>query len=170
MYIAIYNRYKNILSNYLILHMFGAFVVKKWHFPPESPEFRPKFPEFCFLNLNSPSVRKMRFSAEFRFRWSPGFVKKRKDEPCHRLTYSEFKSPVEKGGAGLRTYPNDSRRVDEVRHAVNDASNLPCMMDPKGQSKPDLLAVITGWACDAGHSEWSMERDKAGRIGHFLYM
>ena len=67
--------------------MFGAFVVKKWHFPPESPEFRrkvaefrPEFPEFRFLNLNSPSVRKMRFSAEFRpefrFRWSAGFVKK----------------------------------------------------------------------------------------------
>ena len=76
--------------------MFGAFVVKKWHFPPESPEFRrkvaefrrkvaefrPEFPEFRFLNLNSPSVRKMRFSAEFRpefrFRWSAGFVKKTK--------------------------------------------------------------------------------------------
>ena len=75
--------------------MFGAFVVKKWHFPPKSPEFRrkvaefrrkvaefrPEFPEFRFLNLNSPSVRKMRFSAEFRFRWSTGFVKKRKGEP-----------------------------------------------------------------------------------------
>jgi len=76
--------------------MFGVFVVKKWHFPPESPEFRrkvaefrrkvaefrPEFPEFRFLNLNSPSVRKMRFSAEFRpefrFRWSAGFVKKTK--------------------------------------------------------------------------------------------
>ena len=73
---------KNILSNYVILHMFGAFVVKKWHFPPESPEFRPKFPEFRFLNLNSPSFRKMRFSTEFRpefcFRWSSGFVKKTK--------------------------------------------------------------------------------------------
>ena len=76
--------------------MFGAFVVKKWHFPPESPEFRrkvaefrPEFPEFRFLNLNSPSVRKMRFSAEFRpefrFRWSPGFVKKRKGEPWFRV-------------------------------------------------------------------------------------
>ena len=72
--------------------MFGAFVVKKWHFPPESPEFRrkvaefrPEFPEFRFLNLNSPSVSKMRFLAEFRpefrFRWSPGFVKKWKGEP-----------------------------------------------------------------------------------------
>ena len=71
--------------------MFGAFVVKKWHFPTESPEFcrkvaefRSEFPEFRFLNLNSPSVRKMRFSAEFRlefrFRWSAGFVKKRKGE------------------------------------------------------------------------------------------
>ena len=67
--------------------MFGAFVVKKWHFPPESPEFRrkvaefrPEFPEFRFLNLNSPSVRKMWLSAEFRpefrFRWSAEFVKK----------------------------------------------------------------------------------------------
>ena len=86
--------------------MFGAFVVKKWHFPPESPEFRrkvaefrrkvaefrPEFPEFRFLNLNSPSVRKMRFSAEFRpefrFRWSAGFVKKRKGEPWVRLVRS----------------------------------------------------------------------------------
>ena len=86
----------NILSNYLIFHIFGAFSSKKYHFSPKSPEFRrkvaefrpkvaefhPEFPEFHFSNLNSPSVRKTRNSAEFRpkfrYRTRPGFVLKTK--------------------------------------------------------------------------------------------
>ena len=62
----------NILSNYLIFHIFGAFSSKKYHFSPKSPEFRrkvaefrpkvaefhPEFPEFHFSNLNSPPFGK----------------------------------------------------------------------------------------------------------------
>ena len=70
-----------------------TFSTRSPEFRRKLAEFRPEFSEFRFLNLNSPSVRKMRFSAEFRpefrFRWSAGFVKKTKrwtlapDAPLH---------------------------------------------------------------------------------------
>ena len=56
----------NILSNYLILHIFGAFSSKKYHFSPKSPEFCRKVTEFHFSNLNSPSVRKTRDTGQGR--------------------------------------------------------------------------------------------------------
>ena len=70
----------NILSNYLIFHIFGAFSSKKYHFSPKSPEFRrkvaefrqkvaefrPEFLEFYFSNLNSSSVRKTRDTGQGR--------------------------------------------------------------------------------------------------------
>jgi len=51
LYIAIYNRYKNILSNYLILHMFGAFVVKKMTFSTRKSGIPPGISGILFFKF-----------------------------------------------------------------------------------------------------------------------
>ena len=115
-----------------------TFSTRKSGIPPEISRILFFKFEFTFRSENAVFGG---ISSGIPFPVIAGILKKNKKvNPVTDWPIANSKSPVEKGGAGLRTYPNDSRRVDEVRHAVNDASNLPY------QHRPCMMGLCLVWS------------------------